>query len=113
MKYPRIIIDLKKIENNIEQIVRITKRESGCTTLALVTKGHCADPEIVKLLAKNPEVDFLADSRIENIKKNKVPNLKYMTGNIPFDKLDETIEYFATAPELLRIGKNRYLTLIQ
>ena len=50
---------------------------------------------------------------IENIKKNKVPNLKYMTGNIPFDKLDETIEYFATAPELLRIGKNRYLTLIQ
>ena len=69
MKYPRIIIDLKKIENNIEQIVRITKRESGCTTLALVTKGHCADPEIVKLLAKNPEVDFLADSRIKKKKK--------------------------------------------
>ncbi|MBO4235690.1 MAG: alanine/ornithine racemase family PLP-dependent enzyme [Firmicutes bacterium] len=69
MKYPRVIIDLKKLENNIEQIVRVAKREAGCTTLALVTKGHCADAEIVKLIAKNPDVDYLADSRIENIKK--------------------------------------------
>lgn len=67
--YPKLVIDVKKLENNIEQIVRIAKRESSCTTLALVTKGHCGDPEIIKLIAKNPQVDFLADSRIANIKK--------------------------------------------
>jgi len=69
MKYPRLTIDLAKIKNNVDQITRITKEESDCETLALVTKGHCADAEIVKLLASHPDVDFLADSRIENIKK--------------------------------------------
>ena len=69
MRYPRVIIDLGKIKQNIEQIAKITKHDAGCTTLAMVTKGHCADPEIVRLVAENPDVDFLADSRMENIRK--------------------------------------------
>ena len=67
--YPKLVIDLKKLKNNIEQIARIAKKEAGCTTLAIVTKGHCADPEIIKIIAENPDVDIIADSRIENIKK--------------------------------------------
>lgn len=105
MKYPRLIIDLAKIKNNVDQVVRITKEESGCETLALVTKGHCADPEIVKLLASHPGVDFLADSRIENIKKyfDTLPcdengklacGKKTMMLRIPMQsELDEIVKY--------------------
>ena len=33
----------------------------------IVTKGLCADPEMVKMVAENPSVDFIADSRVKNI----------------------------------------------
>lgn len=66
--YPRIVINLKHLEENVARIAEIVKKESGCTTLALVTKGCCADPEVVRVIANNPDVDYLADSRILNIK---------------------------------------------
>lgn len=67
MSYPKVVINLKYLEDNIKQIVKIAKEKSGCTTLALVTKGHCADPNVIKVIADNPDVDYLADSRIKNI----------------------------------------------
>ena len=33
----------------------------------IVTKGLCADKEMVKMVAENPHVDFIADSRVKNI----------------------------------------------
>lgn len=65
--YPRLTIDLKKLEENLDAVSRITKRQDGFT-LMIVTKGLCADAEMVKMVLKHPEVDFLADSRIQNIK---------------------------------------------
>ena len=34
----------------------------------IVTKGLCADPEMAKMVANHPAVDFMADSRVMNIK---------------------------------------------
>ena len=65
--YPQILIDKSKIRNNLESIVRITKEIGNLNTIAIVTKGVCADPEIVKIICENPNVDLLADSRIKNI----------------------------------------------
>ena len=37
-------------------------------SLMIVTKGVCAYPPIVRMLTEHPGVDFLADSRIQNLK---------------------------------------------
>lgn len=64
--YPRIVVDINKLRENVKTLAKITKDDGNCT-LMIVTKGMCADPEMVKMLAENPEVDFVADSRMKNI----------------------------------------------
>lgn len=64
--FPRLIIDKSKLQGNLNAVAKITKEKGGCT-LMIVTKGLCADPEMVKLAASHPQVDFLADSRVKNI----------------------------------------------
>lgn len=36
----------------------------------IVTKALCADEKVVEMIASHPAVDYLADSRVQNIKKN-------------------------------------------
>ena len=64
--YPKLIINLKKLEDNLNACATITKDHGKCT-LMIVTKGLCADKEMVKMVAENPNVDFIADSRVKNI----------------------------------------------
>ena len=64
--YPRVLIDIEKLRQNLKAVAEITKVRGGMS-LAIVTKGVCADPEIIKMVAEEPEADFLADSRIKNI----------------------------------------------
>ncbi len=64
--YPRLVIDLKKVKNNLDKITEMVKG-SGCS-LMIVTKGYCADMEIYKLL-EGSNIDYLADSRIQNLRK--------------------------------------------
>lgn len=65
--YPRLVMNLDKLENNLEAVAKIAKDEAGCS-LMIVTKAVCADNEVVKLIAENPKVDYIADARLENIK---------------------------------------------
>ena len=65
--YPRLIIDLKKLKGNLDACAKITKEDGGCS-LMIVTKGLCADLEMAKMIANHPAVDFMADSRVANIK---------------------------------------------
>ncbi|NLY81784.1 MAG: alanine/ornithine racemase family PLP-dependent enzyme [Clostridiales bacterium] len=65
--YPKMIIDLKKLKQNLDAVATITKDEGNCSVM-IVTKGLCADLNMVELIAKHPKVDFIADSRIVNIK---------------------------------------------
>lgn len=64
--YPKLVINLKKLEDNLNAVATITKEHGKCS-LMIVTKGLCADPEMVKMVASNEKVDFLADSRVKNI----------------------------------------------
>ena len=64
--YPKLVVNLKKLEDNLNAVAAITKDHGNCS-LMIVTKGLCADPEMVKMVASNPKVDFLADSRVKNI----------------------------------------------
>lgn len=65
--YPRLVVDLKKLESNLDAVAKITKEQGGCS-LMIVTKGLCADKEMCKMVARHPAVDFMADSRVANIK---------------------------------------------
>lgn len=64
--YPRVLIDIEKLRQNLKAVAEITKTRGNCS-LAIVTKGVCADPEVVRMVSEEPEADFLADSRIRNI----------------------------------------------
>ena len=65
--YPRLLVDLNKLKANLDAVAKITKEQGGCS-LMIVTKGLCADPEMAKMVANHPAVDFMADSRVMNIK---------------------------------------------
>ena len=64
--YPQVIIDKNKLAGNLRAVAEITK-SGGCNSLAVVTKGVCADPEILQVICREPMVDYVADSRIKNI----------------------------------------------
>lgn len=64
--YPKVIIDLPKLKQNLDAVSETTKDRGGCS-LAIVTKVLCADPQVVKMIAAHPNVDLIADSRIKNI----------------------------------------------
>jgi predicted amino acid racemase len=65
-RYPRLSIDLRKLKTNLEILSALVK-SAGCS-LAIVTKSFCADKRIVDMLAASPLVDYLADSRMQNVK---------------------------------------------
>ena len=65
--YPRLLVDLNKLKSNLDAVAEITKEQGGCS-LMIVTKGLCADPEMAKLVANHPAVDYMADSRVMNIR---------------------------------------------
>ena len=65
--YPRLLVDLNKLKSNLDAVAKITKEQGGCS-LMIVTKGLCADHEMAKMVANHPAVDFMADSRVMNIK---------------------------------------------
>lgn len=64
--YPKLVVDLKKLQGNLDAVAEITKDHGGCS-LMIVTKGMCADPEMCRMIAADPKVDFMADSRVKNI----------------------------------------------
>lgn len=65
--YPRVRIHMDRLRRNLDACAGIIQKVPGCT-LMIVTKGVCAYPPIVRMLTGHPEVDFLADSRIQNLK---------------------------------------------
>lgn len=65
--YPRLVVDLNKLRGNLDAVAKITKEEGQCS-LMIVTKGLCADAEMAAMVAQHPAVDFMADSRVQNIK---------------------------------------------
>ena len=64
--YPKLTIDMKKLKSNLDGVAAITKDWGKCS-LMIVTKGVCADRNVVEMVAKHKQVDYLADSRMKNI----------------------------------------------
>lgn len=89
--YPQLVIDLKKIKNNLNKISEMVK-SAGCS-LMIVTKGYCADSEIYKIL-KDSDIEFLADSRIQNLKKYEDTKKQRVLLRLPMgSEADEVVKY--------------------
>jgi predicted amino acid racemase len=65
--YPKLTIDINKLKSNLDSVAKIVKDE-GNATLMIVTKGLCADEKMTDMVAEHPAVDYMADSRMKNIK---------------------------------------------
>lgn len=91
MTYPRILIDIKIIENNVKEVVNMAQKHG--IHLAGVTKGYCAYPEIVQAFVDGG-LTYLADSRMVNLKRIADFNLPKIMLRLPMiSEVDELVDY--------------------
>ncbi len=88
--YPRIVINKQKFRHNLRTLLKLC-HEKGLSMMA-VSKVFSADKELVKIMIEE-EVDYIADSRIENLKgiKTTIPKVLLRLPSIS-DALN-TVEY--------------------
>lgn len=89
--YPRVIISRKKFRNNVKKLLDLCHQNQ--VSMMAVTKVFCADQELVKILIEE-EVDFLADSRIENIKTYPNTDIPKVLLRIPsHGEVEDVVKY--------------------
>lgn len=90
--YPQLNIDLSKLRINLDKISEIVKNKANCS-LMIVTKSYCADLEILKLI-ENSDVDYIADSRIENLRKSeKIKKEKVLLRLPMISEAEDVVKY--------------------
>jgi ornithine racemase len=80
MDYPALWIDLKKLEHNTRVLVDMYNKNN--IGIAAVTKAYCAMPEIAVAQVRGG-CSYLADSRVQNLKKLKDLSVPKMLIRIP------------------------------
>ena len=91
MGYPKIVIDTKKVENNVKTIVALAKAKG--VSVAGVTKVFCAQTELAQAYVAGG-VDYLADSRLQNLKRMKDFNLPKIMLRLPMiSEAEELVKY--------------------
>lgn len=89
--YPKLEIDINKLKHNVKIISHMCHDKN--ISLAFVTKSFCAREEIVEKLVEDG-IDYIADSRINNLKKLKDIDLPKILIRIPMiSELDDVIKY--------------------
>jgi len=89
--YPCLTIDLKKISHNAKALVEICK--SYNISVTGVSKVFAADKKITETMTINA-IDFLADSRIQNLKKLQQFKLEKVLLRIPMQsEVSEVVKY--------------------
>ncbi|WP_053957042.1 ornithine racemase Orr [Inediibacterium massiliense] len=86
---PRIEVDIKKIEHNTKVLVDLCEN----IQIAGVTKVFCGHEEIAKAIVRGG-VNFLADARIENLKKLENINIPKILLRLPMNsQVKEVVTY--------------------
>ena len=78
--YPQVKINIKKIKHNTEVLIALCKKQNISVTG--VTKVFAADEKITESMISGG-IDFLADSRIQNLKKLQQFKLEKLLLRIP------------------------------
>ena len=91
MKYPLLEIDYEKLVENVRVINGIAQSKN--IEIAGVTKVFCAIPEIAQAYVDGG-LDFLADSRIKNLKRLRDINCRKMMIRLPMiSEADDVVTY--------------------
>ncbi|WP_071394395.1 ornithine racemase Orr [Bacillus tuaregi] len=90
--HPKLIIDLHKLRQNISYLSKKMKEKN--LTVGHVTKVYCADPIIVNVFNEFEEIDYFADSRIDNIKQYPETNKEKILVRIPMhSEVSDVVKY--------------------
>jgi len=90
--YPRIIIDLKKLEHNAKTIVK-KLHEASIDKSFVVTKMFAGDLRLAKVY-ENTGFSYLADSRIANLKKFRSIEMPKVLLRLPMkSEIREVVKY--------------------
>lgn len=91
MNYPALKINLGKLEHNTRLLA--SKCSMHGIKIAAVTKVFCGLPQVAEALVRGG-ASYLADSRIENLKKLKHLSIPKMLLRIPMlSQIEEVLEY--------------------
>lgn len=91
MKYPALIIDLKKIEKNTKAVLK--QCEKYGISLTAVSKCYCGMLEIASAQLRGGAT-MIADSRVKNLKKLSKLTVEKMLIRIPMiSEADDVVEY--------------------
>lgn len=88
--YPRIVIDMKKLEENLSFLTELCHLQ-GIQT-AVVTKVFCADEKIVGMINAS-SADMIADSRLQNLCGMKTDKPKLLLRIGMQSEADSIVEY--------------------
>ena len=90
--YPKLVVNLEKLKTNIRFLTdNMTAHNLSITA---VTKVHSANPEVVKVFEKFPEIEYFGDSRIKNLMTYQHSNKKKILIRIPMhSEVDAVIKY--------------------
>ena len=91
--YPRLVIDLEKLRQNGQALCRMAQA-AGVDQVAFVTKVFCADGAMVKALLDTP-CAYLADSRIENLRRYPETDRKKLLLRLPMPSQAEEVVRWA------------------
>lgn len=90
--YPKLIIDLEKLNHNIGILTR--KMKIHHLSITAITKLYGADEKIVDLFETMPEIEYLGDSRIKNLMRYQQSKKKKILIRIPMhSEIEDVITY--------------------
>ncbi|GHV77968.1 alanine racemase [Spirochaetia bacterium] len=90
--YPLLTINIGKLQRNLATLTTAV-HGAGCSVM-IVTKSFCADKRIVEMLLSNDSVDYLADSRIQNIQSYAGKGKKTVLLRLPQEcEIPELVRY--------------------
>lgn len=89
--YPKLEIDINKLKQNVKVISHMCHEKN--ISLAFVTKSFCAREQVVEKLVEEG-IDYIADSRVSNLRKLKDIDLPKILIRIPMiSELEEVVKY--------------------
>lgn len=88
--YPEIIIDLNKFRHNLRRMIDMS-HNLGLTMMA-VSKVFCADKRLVDIMIEE-KVDYIADSRMQNLKQIKTDIPKVLLRLPMHGEIDQVVRF--------------------
>jgi len=91
--YPKLVIDLEKLDFNIRFLVNKMKQSN--LSITAITKLYGADPRIISFFESCSEIEYFGDSRIRNLMTYQESSKKKILIRIPMHSEVENVVKYA------------------